>query len=48
MGERFWLLNASDLGKTYYPAGKVDPFWLNIALGDTVSYTQVPEKPTGI
>ena len=29
------------LGKTYYPAGKVDPFWLNIALGDTVSYEQV-------
>ena len=45
MGERFWLLNASMLGKTYYPAGKVDPFWLNIALGDTVSYTQVPKKP---
>ena len=48
MGERFWLLNASVLGKTYYPAGKVDPFWLNIALGDTVSYTQVPKKPNSI
>ena len=40
-GDRFWLMNAGNLGKTYYPAGKVDAFWLNIAVGDTVSYEQV-------
>ena len=41
MGDRFWLLNASPLQRTYYPAGRVDPFWLNISLGETVSFEQV-------
>ena len=40
-GDRFWLLNCGKLGKTYHPAGRVDAFWLNITLGDTVSYGQV-------
>ena len=36
-GDRLFLLNVGNLSKSYYPAGKVDPFWLNIKLGDTVA-----------
>ena len=38
---RLFLLNSGNMGKSYYPEGHVDPFWLNIALGETVSYEQV-------
>jgi len=41
INDRLWLLQATSLGKTYYPAGRVDSFWRSLALGDTVTYEQV-------
>jgi hypothetical protein len=41
VGDRHWIMNAGKLATTYYPRGRVDPFWLGIGSGDFVTWEQV-------
>ena len=39
--ERLWQRNVGPLAATYAPRGRVDPFWLGLRTGTSVSFEQV-------
>ena len=39
--ERLWQRNVGPLAATYAPRGRVDPFWLGLLTGTSVSFEQV-------